>query len=99
MSIKRYFVHYIVCYKTNLFDFFHIHQGKFYFLCLISYLLEYVYFFNFEFLQMPKSENYRCFQCYFMFSHAFILGLLVFVVPNLFINLSIKDIRIESVQW
>ena len=42
---------------------------------------------------MPKSGNYRCFQCYFMFSHAPILEFLVFVVPNLIINLSIKDIR------
>ena len=63
ISIKRYFVHYIICHKTNLFDFFHIHQGKFYFLCRMSYLFEYVYFFNFEFLQMPKSENYHCFLC------------------------------------
>ena len=28
ISIKRYFIHYIVCHKTNLFDFFHIHQGN-----------------------------------------------------------------------
>ena len=36
--------------------------------------------------QKKKSENYRCFQCQFMFSHTFILGFLNFVVPNLFLS-------------
>ena len=38
-------------------------MGKFYFLYRMSYLFKYVYFFNFEFLQMPKSGNYLCFLC------------------------------------
>ena len=71
VSIKRYFVHYIVCYKTNLFDFFHIHQGKFYFLCLISYLLEYVYFFILSFFKCQNREFIVVFSvnlCFLMLS-------------------------------